>query len=139
MDHHEDTKTRNNFSLDEETEQLAHIIVDAIFLVHSELGPGLLESVYESCLTFDLERRGISIARQQWLPIRYRGHEIDAGLRLDLVVEDRVILELKAVERLLPVHKAQLITYLKLSGKRLGFLVNFNSATLKEGLNRVVL
>jgi GxxExxY protein len=107
--------------------------------VHTTLGPGLLETVYEICLLHELNKRGLKAARQVTLPVVYDGLHLDAGLRLDLVVEGRVVEELKAVEVLLPVHKAQLLTYLKLSGHRLGLLVNFNSALIKHGIQRIAL
>ena len=134
--HHEDTKTR---STDEALEQLASQLVDAAFKVHTALGPGLLESVYEVCLAHELHRRGIAFERQLSMPVHYEGFNLDAGLRLDLVIAGRIVVEIKAVEVLLPVHKAQLRTYLKLSGHRLGFLINFNVPTLKEGLKRIIL
>ena len=107
--------------------------------MHKALGPGLLESVYEVCLLHELNKRGVKVERQVSLPVVYDNLRLDAGLRLDLVVEKRVIVELKAVEVLLPVHTAQLLTYLKLSGYRLGLLVNFNSATIKQGIKRIAL
>jgi GxxExxY protein len=107
--------------------------------VHTALGPGLLESVYEVCLWHELHKRGLKTERQVLLPVVYDNLRLDAGLRLDLVVEKRVVVELKAVEVLLPVHKAQLPTYLKLSGYRLGLLVNFNSALIKHGIQRIAL
>jgi len=134
--HHEDTKARR---LGNEIEAVATDVVDSAFKVHSALGPGLLESVYEACLAHELHRRGITFERQVSLPVNYEGLKLDAGLRLDLVVAGQVVIECKAIESLLPVHKAQLLTYLKLSGHRLGFLINFNVPTIKEGLKRVVL
>lgn len=126
-------------SLDPETERIASIIVDAIFRVHSELGPGLLESVYEHCLCLELESRGLRVRRQVNVPIVYLGKTVEPGLRLDLLVEDCVVVETKSVEAMHPVFRAQMITYLKLSKKRLGFLANFNVEYLKEGIKRVVL
>ena len=134
--HHEDTKARR---LDERVESIATEVVDSAFKVHSALGPGLLESVYEACLAHELHRRGIGFERQVSMPVHYEGLNLDAGLRLDLVVAGQIVVECKAVESLLPVHKAQLLTYLKLSGHRLGFLINFNVPTLKEGLRRIIL
>jgi len=113
--------------------------VDAAFAVHSHLGPGLLESVYEVCLTHELVKRGLKVSGQLALPIQYDTIRLDAGLRLDLLVEDSVIVELKAVESLMPVHKAQLLTYLKLSGCRLGLLINFNVPLIKNGIVRLAL
>jgi GxxExxY protein len=133
---HEDTKARR---LDARMEEIATQIVDAVFKVHSALGPGLLESVYEICLAHELHLRGLKFERQVTSSVVYEGLKLDAGLRLDLLVEDSVVIEIKAVEILTPVHKAQLLTYLKLSNHRLGFLINFNTAVLKEGLKRIIL
>ena len=121
-----------------EVEQLATLVLDAAFQVHRELGPGLLESVYERCLSYEVRKRGLSVETQVVLPIAYDGHTIDAGLRLDMLVEGKVIVEIKAVEQLLPVHEAQIFTYLKLTQNRLGFLINFNVPLLKEGIRRIV-
>ena len=126
-------------SLDPETERIAKIVVDAIFKVHSELGPGLLESIYERCLCLELESRGLRVKQQVNVPIIHLGKTIEPGLRLDLLVEEAIIVETKLVETMHPVSfRAQMITYLKLSKKRLGFLVNFNVEYIKEGLKRVV-
>jgi GxxExxY protein len=111
-------------------------IIDAAMKVHSALGPGLLESAYENCLLFELHRRGLRCVSQVELPIVYEGVHIDAGYRIDLLVEDTVIVELKAVEKILPIHKAQIISYLKLSGKQVGLLINFHVEHLKDGLSR---
>ena len=135
---HQDTKAPRE-PIPKETDEVASKIVDAAFAVHRALGPGLLESVYEVCLLHELNKRGLKAERQVLLPVLYDNLRLDAGLRLDLVVEKRVVVELKAVEILLPVHKAQLLTYLKLSGHRLGLLVNFNSALLKQGMQRIAL
>ena len=137
-DHHQDTKTpRKDLSAKEE--EVAALIVDAAIRVHRALGPGLLESVYEACLTYELRRRGLRVETQVPVDIRYEELTLDGGLRLDLLVEGLVIIELKALERLLPVHDAQLLTYLKLSGRRLGFLLNFNVPAMKNGISRFVL
>lgn len=125
--------------ISEEIDRVATAIVDAAFKVHTALGPGLLESVYEACLARELAKRGIQVKRQVALPVFYDGERMDAGLRLDLVVDDSVIVEVKAVEKLIPLFDAQLLTYLKLSGKRLGFLINFNVPLIKEGIRRFVL
>lgn len=106
-------------------------MVDSAFAVHSPLGPGLIGSVYEACLTHELYQRGLKTERQVTLPVVYRNLRVDAGLRLDMVVERSVVVELKAVETILPLHKAQLLTYLKLSGYRLGLLINFNIVLIK--------
>jgi GxxExxY protein len=126
-------------TIPEETEKVATQIVDAAFSVHSTLGPGLLESVYEQCLAFELSERGLRFERQLVLPIKYKEHEIDSGLRLDFLIDDSVVVEIKAVECLVPVHTAQLLTYLKLSGHRLGFLINFNASLIKHGIHRYVM
>jgi GxxExxY protein len=120
-------------------DEIASAIVDAAFKVHQALGPGLLESVYEVCLAHELHRRDIAFDRQVSLPIVYEGMKLEAGLRLDLVVERQIIIEIKAVESLLPVHQAQVLTYLKLSGLHLAFLINFNVPLIKQGIKRVVL
>lgn len=121
----------------EDVQLLSRSVVDAALRVHKTLGPSLLESVYEACLQHELRNRGIVAARQRSLPIVYDGLTLEGGLRLDLLVADRLIVEVKAVEALLPIHKAQLLTYLRLSGLRLGLLINFNVVRLKEGIQRV--
>ena len=118
-------------------DQIAAQIVDASFKIHKELGPGLLENVYEVCLEHELTKRGFFVERQKPQPIHYDGIIIDAGYRLDLLVNDLVIIELKAVAELAPVHQAQLNTYLKLSKKTLGFLINFNVPLIKNGIRRI--
>ncbi len=138
MSNHQDTKTPRG-SIPKKTDAAATQIVDAALAVHRELGPGLLESVYESCLACELELRGLKVLRQVSFPVQYKGVSVDAGLRLDLVVDDCVVVELKAVEALLPVHSAQVLTYLKLSGHRLALLINFNVPLIKDGIKRMVL
>ena len=123
----------------DDPERLASIIVDAGLKVHRTLGPGLLESAYEHCLSDELQTRFLLVERQVSLPIRYNGAQLDAGYRLDLLVGKAIIVEVKAVEALTPVHHAQLLTYLKLSGCRIGFLMNFHVALFKQGLKRLVL
>lgn len=113
-------------------------IVDAAFKVHTTLGPGLLESVYQRCLKRELEKRGLRVRRQVVVPIEYDGEIIDDGLRIDLLVEEQVIIETKAVEKDNPLFKAQLLTYLKLTNRRLGYLINFNVELIKHGIKRVV-
>ena len=122
-----------------ETERVAAQVMDAAFKVHRALGPGLLESVYEVCLCHELTRHSVPFERQLGLPVVYEGIRLDAGLRVDLLVADLVIVELKSVERMSPLYEAQLLTYLKLSGKRLGLLINFNAPVLKDGFKRLVL
>jgi GxxExxY protein len=119
-------------------ERTAAQIVDAAFAVHSSLGPGLLESVYQCCLLYEFRKRGLRVQSQLVLPVIYDGRRIDAGLRVDALVERCVLVELKAVERILPVHAAQVLTYLKLSGCHLGLLINFNVTLIKYGIRRLV-
>ena len=121
------------------TDEIAKVVVDAAYTVHRALGPGLLESVYEVCLVHELVKRGLKVERQVSLPVVYDSVRLDAGLRLDLLVENAVIVELKAVEVVLPVHATQLLTYLKLTGHRLGLLINFNVRLIKDGIQRIVL
>ena len=114
-------------------------IIAAALEVHRHLGPGLLESAYEECLCYEFEIRGISYTRQKQLPIIYKEKILDCGYRLDVVVNNDILLELKSVEKLLPIHDAQLLTYLRLSGIRTGLLINFNNSLLKDGIKRIVL
>jgi GxxExxY protein len=118
--------------------ELTEMVIGAAIEVHRITGPGLLESAYEECLCYELSQLGLEFKRQVQLPIPYKGLRLDCGYRMDLVVEDAVIVELKAVEHLLPVHSAQLLTYLKLSGRKVGLLMNFNEPVLRNGLRRVV-
>ena len=118
--------------------EISGAVVDAAMKVHTALGPGLLESAYEGCLAHELRKRGHEVTIQLSLPVVYDGVSIDAGYRIDLLVDDAVIVELKAVDRIAPVHEAQLLTYLKLSGKKIGLLINFNVAHLKDGIKRMV-
>ena len=113
-------------------------IIGAAIEVHRNTGPGLMETVYEECLCYELCQRGLSFKRQVHLPVFYKGAKLDCGYKMDVVVENQVILELKAVDALLPIHAAQLLTYLKLSGKRVGLLLNFNEPVLKKGIKRLV-
>ena len=116
---------------------LTHQVIGAAIEVHRELGPGLLESAYEAALCHELALRSVPFVRQQPMPVTYKGILIDCGYRLDVLVEERVIVELKAVERILPIHEAQLLTYLKLSRLQLGLLINFNVTLLKDGIQRL--
>jgi GxxExxY protein len=118
--------------------ELAKEIVDAAFHIHTALGPGLPESVYDTVLAYELGHRGLRVVRQQPIPVVYKDVRIDTGFRADLVVEDKVIVEVKSVENLAPVHKKQLLTYLRLADKRLGLLINFHVALIKDGIARVV-
>ena len=121
-----------------DVETLAAVVVDAAFHVHKTLGPGLLESVYETCLCHELKQRGIPFKAQVALPIHYNGLTLDNGLRLDLLIDEKLIVELKAVEKMQPLYDAQLLTYLKLSGLRLGLLINFNTPLFKDGIKHIV-
>jgi GxxExxY protein len=125
--------------LDDVVEGLASAVLDAAFRVHSELGPGLLESIYETCLSWELDAIGIPFVRQAHLPIRYRNLTIDGGLRLDLLVDERLIVEIKSTDSMSPVHKAQVMSYLKLSGLRLGLLLSFNVVHMRDGIKRIVI
>jgi GxxExxY protein len=120
-------------------EELSHEIIGAAIEVHRCLGPGLLESTYKICLCQELRLRGVQFRAEIDLPVNYKGILLDCGYRMDVIVEEAIVLELKAVERLLPVHEAQLMTYLRLSGFRVGLLINFNVPVLKDGLKRRVL
>lgn len=113
-------------------------IIGAAIKVHSHLGPGLLEGVYEACLVHELRQQGLAVETQRVLPIQYEGLILDVAFRLDILVEDRVVLEIKSVNQLLPIHKAQLISYLRLGGYPLGYLLNFNVVHMREGIKRVV-
>ena len=113
-------------------------VIDSAMRVHSELGPGLLESTYEACLKYELVNAGLTVVSQLELPIQYKGVEIDTGYRLDLLVEDQVIVELKAIDKLLAIHEAQLLSYLKLSKRKVGLLINFNVPRLKHGIKRLI-
>jgi len=113
-------------------------IVDSAIQVHKALGPGLLESAYEACLKYEMEKRGLAVQSQLLLPVYYNDIKVDLGYRIDLLVENVIIVEIKAVQKIAPIHEAQLLSYLKLSGKRLGLLINFNVKLLKDGIKRMV-
>lgn len=117
---------------------MSKIIVDCCFKIHKELGPGLLESVYEEVLAYELFNCGLKIERQKGIPVVYNNLKMELGFRADLIVENKVIIELKSIEAIAPVHIKQLLTYLKLTGLKLGLLINFNEALLKDGIKRVV-
>lgn len=119
-----------------ELNELTYKIIGCAYDVHKALGPGLLESTYEKCLCFELEKLGIKYEKQKELPINYKGMTIDNGYRIDIMVEDKIVIELKSVEILQPIHSAQLMTYLKLSQKKLGLLINFNVTNLQNGIRR---
>ncbi|CAL1693051.1 hypothetical protein MMB232_03234 [Brevundimonas subvibrioides] len=131
---HEDAE-----AISAEVNRVGKAAMDAAFIVHSALGPGLLESVYEACLFEELRAAGLSVERQVAIPLSYREARLDVGFRLDLLVERKVIMEIKAIDALASIHTAQVLTYLKFSSLRLGYLVNFNVSRLKDGLRRVVL
>jgi GxxExxY protein len=136
---HKDTKAsrlESREALPAALDQIGKAIVDSAFRVHSELGPGLLESIYESCLVHEIGKRGIPIKRQAAIPIVYDGVSFDGGLRLDLLVGDAVVVEVKSVERMLPVFEAQILTYMKLAKPRLGYLINFNVPLIRDGIKR---
>ena len=118
--------------------KIARHIVDSAFKIHITLGPGLLESVYETVLAAELEKRGLSVVRQQAMPVVYETVKLEIGFRADLVVSGKVIVEIKSVEEIALVHKKQLLTYLKLTGRRLGLLINFNTVLIKNGIVRIV-
>ena len=122
-----------------ELERIGSQVVDSAFRVHSSLGPGLLERVYETCLIHELKKRDLSVESQLYLPVKYDGIVIDSGLRLDLLVNKRVVIELKVAETLHPVFAFQLRTYLKLTDLRLGYLINFNVPLIKDGIHRIIL
>lgn len=118
--------------------EIAAAVIDAALKIHKTLGPGLLESVYEAVLDFELQRRGLKVARQVGLPVQYEGVKLELGFRIDLIIDDKLIIEVKSVEALAPVHKKQLLTYLRLTDLRLGLLINFNVELIKHGIQRVV-
>lgn len=118
--------------------EVAKQIVDVAFKIHTTFGPGLLESVYETIMAYELQKRGLSVRRQQAIPVIYEDIRMDIGFRADLIVENKVVVEIKSVEAIAPVHKKQLLTYLRLTDKRLGLLINFNVELIKNGISRVV-
>jgi GxxExxY protein len=119
-------------------EEIGHAIIGAAIKVHSIVGPGLLESAYETCLLYELQKQDLPVQRQVMVPIWYEDLAIDNGYRIDLLVDDRVVVELKVVEAILPVHRGQLLSYLKLGGLKLGFLLNFHVARMRDGVMRMV-
>lgn len=123
--------------MDSTKPDISGIVVDCTFKVHTQLGPGLLESTYEKCLEHEIKKMGLSIECQKILPVIYDGIKIDAGYRIDLLVQDNLIIELKAVEKIIPLYRAQLMTYLKLSNIKTGLLINFNSKLIKNGIQRI--
>ena len=126
-------------SVQSERDSLTESVIGLAIEVHRALGPGLLESAYQECLCYELKANGIAFGRQVALPVVYKSVKLDCGYRMDLVVDDRLVVELKTVEKILPIHEAQLLTYLRLSGIRTGLLLNFNTAVLKNSIKRMVL
>lgn len=140
--YHKDAKTQSDnkyLPLSDYEEDLAGKIVNAAYNVHSKLGPGLIESIYETCFCHELSKAGLNFKRQILLPIIYDSITLESGLKLDVLVEDKIICELKAVESILPVFDAQLLSYMKLARKRLGFLINFNVPLIKNGIKRKII
>lgn len=123
---------------EERLNKITETIIGSAINVHRALGPGLLESAYESCLIYDLGQAGLKVEQQKPIPVVYRNVKLECGYRLDLMVENEVVVEIKSVEKLLPIHKAQLMSYLKLADCRVGLLINFNVEVLKDGLQRIV-
>jgi GxxExxY protein len=121
-----------------EIDEITESVIGAAIAVHRALGPGLLESAYEACLAYELVDRGLSVERQKAVPVVYRGVKLDCGYRIDLLVQEKVIVELKAIERFEPIHIAQVLSYLKLSGCNVGLLINFNVKVLKDGIRRLI-
>ncbi len=122
-----------------EFDELSRRVIGCALEVHRHLGPGLLESTYEACLAYELEQAGLAVCRQMPMPVAYKGVTLDCGYRVDLLVEGRLIVELKSVDRVLPIHEAQLLSYMKLANVQVGLLINFNVPVLKEGIKRMVL
>ncbi len=133
------TESQRHREIENEKDPRTASIIGAAIEVHRRLGPGLLESAYEQCLCHELHLRGLLFKCQVDLPVSYKGLQLDCGYKIDLIVADEVVVELKSVERILPVHEAQLLTYLKLSGKTVGLLINFNTSLLTQGIIRRVL
>lgn len=136
---HEESLRMQYEKLSDREEQLGKAVVDAAYKVHSTLGPGLLEKVYEACLTYELRKDGLVVARQIDIPIQYDGIRCEEGLRLDLLVENKVIVVVKAVEQVNPVWQAQVLSHLRLTGLRLGYLINFDVPTIRTGIRRLIL
>ena len=133
------TESQSHREIEDQKDPRTSPIIGAAIEVHRHIGPGLLESAYEECLCFELHLRGLSFQRQVALPLSYKGLLLDCGYRIDLIVEQEIVVELKAIDKILPVHEAQLLTYLKMSGKRVGLLINFNNPLLAQGIIRRIL
>ena len=139
---HRDTETQRETQrnpIPDAVNETSGVVVDAAFQVHKTLGPGLLESVYEECLQYELSNRELKVKRQVQVPLMYKELQFDCGFRIDLLVNDEVVVEVKAVEAVLPIHTAQLLTYLKITERRVGLLINFNQTRIKNGIHRFVL
>jgi GxxExxY protein len=139
---HRDTETQRESQrepIPDAVNETSGIVVDAAFQVHRALGPGLLESVYEECLHYELKSCGLDVERQVQVPLVYKDLQFDCGFRIDLLVNDAVVVEIKAVDIVLPVHLAQILTYLKITGHRIGLLINFNRTRIKDGIHRMAL
>jgi len=134
-----DNLNKTFIPISEQVENYAKVVLDAAFKVHTSLGPGLLESVYETCLAHEIRKQGMLVETQVAIPIVYDGIHLETGMRLDLLVEKQLIVEIKAVEQLTSLYQSQLLTYLKLTGLRLGLLINFNVSHLRDGIKRLVL
>ena len=128
----------NRINISPEVERLATLAVDAAFAVHTELGPGLLESAYQACFIHELGLWGVAYQKELTIPLNYKGVRIEVGFRADVIMEEKLLIELKAVEAVLPIHKAQVITYLKLTHLSLGLLINFNEVLIKQGIQRIL-
>jgi GxxExxY protein len=133
------TESQRHREIEDQKDPRTSPIIGAAIEVHRHIGPGLLESAYEECLCHELHLRGLQFQRQVPLPVSYKGLLLDCGYRIDLIVEQEIIVELKAIDKILPVHEAQLLTYLKMSGKRVGLLINFNNPLLTQGIIRRIL
>jgi len=133
------TESQSHREIEEQKDPRTSPIIGAAIEVHRHIGPGLLESAYEECLCHELHLRGLSFQRQVALPVSYKGLLLDCGYRIDLIVEQEIVVELKAIDKILPVHEAQLLTYLKMSGKRVGLLIDFNNPLLTQGIIRRIL
>ena len=131
-------KVKSFAQIPPEVEQVGKAVLDAAYRVHTALGPGLLESVYEACLSYEIREGGLLVETEVAVPVKYKNIQLEDGLRLDLLVEKCVIIEIKAVETMNPIYEAQLLTYLRLTGVRLGFLINFTVPHLKDGIKRMV-
>jgi len=133
------TALKQHSDMPAELDEMSRQVVDSCFAVHRELGPGLLEKIYEEALVSELEGRGMAVESQKSVPVFYKGKKLPSDYRIDLVVNDQIVLELKTVDRIAPVHEAQIMSYMKLLPSPLGFIVNFNEALIKDGIKRVVL